>query len=312
MNERTRTGDVADRRVPRRPDGLRGAHARRRLLVPRAAAGAGDGRRRGARRRAGTARDPRTPSRWAQEYADANGGGVAAADITFRDRLADERHGRACRRRARRRASSRPSSPSATSTCAHMLPRARACRTQVDGAAPIVVNKLHPMLSGPGCPCFHDDDDAAARQGRRAGRVRHGRPRRRSNGSPRSRRLDSERLRRLCSTLGEVRLRSRREVQRATGSGRAAGAGSARSCSFRSTTRSTVTARTPQYDVIGWVAFHLDWLRLVSGRPTASASSGNNADAHGLLHARDLEGPAVEDEQAPARLRRLFRLSLVN
>jgi Flp pilus assembly protein TadG len=26
---------------------------------------------------------------------------------------------------------------------------------QVDGAAPIVVNKLHPLLSGPGCPCFH-------------------------------------------------------------------------------------------------------------------------------------------------------------
>jgi Flp pilus assembly protein TadG len=26
---------------------------------------------------------------------------------------------------------------------------------QVNGAAPIVVNKLHPLLSGPGCPCFH-------------------------------------------------------------------------------------------------------------------------------------------------------------
>jgi Flp pilus assembly protein TadG len=26
---------------------------------------------------------------------------------------------------------------------------------QVAGAAPIVVNKLHPLLSGPGCPCFH-------------------------------------------------------------------------------------------------------------------------------------------------------------
>jgi Flp pilus assembly protein TadG len=26
---------------------------------------------------------------------------------------------------------------------------------QVDGAAPIVVNKLHPLLSGPGCPCFN-------------------------------------------------------------------------------------------------------------------------------------------------------------
>jgi Flp pilus assembly protein TadG len=25
---------------------------------------------------------------------------------------------------------------------------------QVQGAAPIVVNKLHPLLSGPGCPCF--------------------------------------------------------------------------------------------------------------------------------------------------------------
>lgn len=25
---------------------------------------------------------------------------------------------------------------------------------QVEGAAPIVVNKMHPLLSGPGCPCF--------------------------------------------------------------------------------------------------------------------------------------------------------------
>src|SRR5207302_4708368 len=28
---------------------------------------------------------------------------------------------------------------------------------QVWGAAPIVVNKLHPDLSGPGCPCFHTE-----------------------------------------------------------------------------------------------------------------------------------------------------------
>ncbi|MDX6472361.1 MAG: hypothetical protein QOK22_1177 [Gaiellaceae bacterium] len=28
---------------------------------------------------------------------------------------------------------------------------------QVNGVAPIVVNKLHPMLSGPSCPCFHDE-----------------------------------------------------------------------------------------------------------------------------------------------------------
>jgi hypothetical protein len=27
--------------------------------------------------------------------------------------------------------------------------------TKVDGAAPIVINKLHPMLAGPGCPCFN-------------------------------------------------------------------------------------------------------------------------------------------------------------
>ena len=26
---------------------------------------------------------------------------------------------------------------------------------EVDGVAPIVVNKLHPLLSGPGCPCFN-------------------------------------------------------------------------------------------------------------------------------------------------------------
>ena len=92
----------------------------------------------------------------AQQYADANGGGVAAGDITLRtdyqtnDTIAV--------------AVSRPSPSifarvlSVGDVTVHAKAAARiGVPEAVNGAAPIVVNKLHPMLSGAGCPCFHTE-----------------------------------------------------------------------------------------------------------------------------------------------------------
>jgi Flp pilus assembly protein TadG len=98
--------------------------------------------------------DPAQALDLTQQYATANGGGVAAADITFRndyapnDTVVVNVHRTAPGFFAKLF--------SISSVTVHASAAARAgVPYQVSGAAPIVVNKLHPMLSGPGCPCFH-------------------------------------------------------------------------------------------------------------------------------------------------------------
>jgi Putative Flp pilus-assembly TadE/G-like len=102
---------------------------------------------------------PTSPSdavAWAQQYADSNGGGVAAADITLRsDFQADDTVHVAVTRKA-------PSFFATVLSFGNVNVRAHAAARagvpeQVDGVAPIVVNKQHPMLSGAGCPCFHTE-----------------------------------------------------------------------------------------------------------------------------------------------------------
>jgi Flp pilus assembly protein TadG len=89
----------------------------------------------------------------AQQYADSNGGGVAAADITLRsDFEPNDTVSVAVKRHAPSFFSSILSF-SGADVSAHASARAGVPQ-QVWGVAPIVVNKLHPMLSGPGCPCF--------------------------------------------------------------------------------------------------------------------------------------------------------------
>lgn len=89
----------------------------------------------------------------AQQYADANGGGVAGSDITLRtDYQTNDTVSVSVTRPA---ASFFATVLSVGSVHVHAHASARAgVPEQVLGAAPIVVNKLHPMLSGPGCPCF--------------------------------------------------------------------------------------------------------------------------------------------------------------
>ena len=90
----------------------------------------------------------------AKQYADSNGGGVAAADITLRDDYGP--HDTVVVKAKRTSDSFFSKIWDIASVDVHATAAARAdVPQQVRGAAPIVVNKLHPLLSGPGCPCFH-------------------------------------------------------------------------------------------------------------------------------------------------------------
>jgi len=89
----------------------------------------------------------------ADQYATSNGGGVPAGGITLRS---DFEPNDTVVVRVRKDA---PSFFANIFSIDHATVTATAAARadvpeQVDGAAPIVVNKLHPLLSGPGCPCF--------------------------------------------------------------------------------------------------------------------------------------------------------------
>jgi Flp pilus assembly protein TadG len=97
--------------------------------------------------------DPSKAVALAQQYADANGGGVLAADISIKN---DWEPNDTVTVDAKRQATgffSKLFSIAAVNVSGTASARA-GVPEQALGAAPIVVNKLHPMLSGPGCPCF--------------------------------------------------------------------------------------------------------------------------------------------------------------
>jgi Putative Flp pilus-assembly TadE/G-like len=98
--------------------------------------------------------DPTTALSLVDQYATANGGGVAPAGISFQS---DYEPNDTVVVQATRTSPSffaRLFSFGLVTTHASAAARA-AVPEQVSGAAPIVVNKLHPLLSGPGCPCFN-------------------------------------------------------------------------------------------------------------------------------------------------------------
>ena len=89
----------------------------------------------------------------ADQYATSNGGGVPAGGITLRS---DFEPNDTVVVRVRKDV---PSFFANVFSIDHATVTATAAARadvpeQVQGAAPIVVNKLHPLLSGPGCPCF--------------------------------------------------------------------------------------------------------------------------------------------------------------
>jgi Flp pilus assembly protein TadG len=98
--------------------------------------------------------DPSQALTLAQQYGISNGGGILAGAITFRS---DYEPNDTVLVKVNRTAPGFFSQLfSITSVDVHATAAARAgVPEQVNGVAPIVVNKLHPMLSGPGCPCFN-------------------------------------------------------------------------------------------------------------------------------------------------------------
>jgi Flp pilus assembly protein TadG len=97
--------------------------------------------------------DPAQAQALAQQYADANGGGVVPNGITIGTGY--EPNDTLTVHVARTAPGFFAQLFGITSANVHATASARAgVPEQVDGVAPIVVNKLHPMLSGPGCPCF--------------------------------------------------------------------------------------------------------------------------------------------------------------
>jgi Flp pilus assembly protein TadG len=92
----------------------------------------------------------------AQQYADSNGGGVGAGDITFRSDWVPNDTVKVKVNRTAPGFFSKLFSIDQVNISATAAARADTPE-QVNGAAPIVVNKLHPLLSGPGCPCFNQE-----------------------------------------------------------------------------------------------------------------------------------------------------------
>lgn len=98
--------------------------------------------------------DPASGMTLAQNYANSNGGGVSAGDITIKSDY--EPNDTVAVDVTRTAPGFFSKLFSIASVDVHATASARAgVPEQVRGAAPIVVNKLHPLLSGPGCPCFH-------------------------------------------------------------------------------------------------------------------------------------------------------------
>jgi hypothetical protein len=90
----------------------------------------------------------------AQDYADKNGGGIdAASGVTFSSSTEPNDTITVHVTRTAPGFFSKLFSIDSTSVHAHAAART-GVPIDVRWVAPIVVNKLHPMLAGPGCPCF--------------------------------------------------------------------------------------------------------------------------------------------------------------
>jgi len=100
--------------------------------------------------------DPSQAMTLAQQYGNANGGGIAPGAITFRNDYEPNDTVIVSVKRTAPGFFARLFSIASVDVRASAAARA-GVPEQVKGVAPIVVNKLHPLLSGPGCPCFHQE-----------------------------------------------------------------------------------------------------------------------------------------------------------
>jgi Flp pilus assembly protein TadG len=222
--------------------------------------------------------DPSQAMTLAQQYADSNGGGVSPADITFRsDYMPNDTVVVHVTRTS-------PSFFAQVFSFGMVTERATAAARadtpeQVNGAAPIVVNKLHPMLSGPGCPCFHTEttlplgkdgapgafglmnlDPNASNGVPNLGQwIQYG-----FNGYLDLGKYDSDPGAKFNSGGGDETVLQGLEARLGT------------ELLFPVYDTLDGTGSNAQYNVIGWVAFHLDCVGLQTGSTDCVNNHGNN------------------------------------
>lgn len=215
-----------------------------------------------------------------QAYADANGGGVAAADITLRS---DFQTNDTVSVQVTRTA------PSFFATVfsfgnvnvhAHAAARAGVPEA-VEGAAPIVVSKYHPLLSGAGCPCFHQETTLPlAKDGAPGAFGMVDFDNSGSNGNPD-----------LSSWIqngfnGMLQLGKYDSDPGAKFNGTITSALDTRvgtELVFPVFDTLASTGSNAQYDVIGWVAFHLDCFGLAVSTTDCVNQNGNNQTLTGYF-----------------------------
>lgn len=225
--------------------------------------------------------DPTNALSTAQQYADSNGGGVAAGDITLRDDwVTNDTVSVAVTRKA-------PSFFATVFSFGDVNVRAHAAARAgvpyaVDGAAPIVVSKFHPDLSGPGCPCFHDETTLPlAKTGAPGafGMVNFNNSG--SNGNPDLATWIQSGFNGMLD-LGKYDSDPGAKFN-GTGITAALQARVGTELLFPVFDTLDSTGSNAQYDVIGWVAFHLDCFGLAASTTDCINQSGNNQTLTGYF-----------------------------
>lgn len=216
----------------------------------------------------------------AQQYADSNGGGVAAGGIALRS---DFQTKDTVTVQVTRQA---PSFFASVFSFGQVSVRAQAAARagvpeEVEGAAPIVVNKLHPDLSGPGCPCFNQETTIPlAKDGAPGAFGMVDFDNSGSNGNPD-----------LSSWIqygypDELKLQQYDSDPGAKFNGSITSALQARVGSellFPVFDTLGGTGSNAQYNIIGWVAFHLDCFGLVTSTTDCTNQNGNSQSLTGYF-----------------------------
>jgi Flp pilus assembly protein TadG len=225
---------------------------------------------------------PLTAVSLAQQYADSNGGGVAAADITLRSDFATDDTVRVAVTRTAPSFFATVFSFGSVDVHAHAAARAGVPES-VEGAAPIVVNQLHPLLAGPGCPCFHQETTLPlAKTGAPGAFGMVDFDNSGSNGNPD---LADWIQNGFDGTLG-VNLPYDSDPGAKFNSGGLTQALDARvgtELLFPVFDTLAQVGSNAEYHVIGWVAFHLDCFGLATSDTNCTGQSGNNQTLTGYF-----------------------------
>ncbi len=225
--------------------------------------------------------DPSDALAWAQQYADSNGGGVAAADITLRNDFATD--DTVAVKVTRTAPSFFASIFSFGNVDVHAHAAARAgVPEEVEGAAPIVVNKLHPLLSGPGCPCFHQETTLPlAKTGAPGAFGMVDFDNTGSNGNPDL----ADWVQNGFEGMLDLGPYDSDPGAKFNGGGltQALDARVGTELLFPVFDTLDQVGSNAQYDVIGWVAFHLDCFGLAVGSTDCTNQNGNNQTLTGYF-----------------------------